>query len=391
LSEIEDAVPLGGLTVEQRAHAVLAGLWERFREPFSDQVSVLEDAAAAVRSGSLEPELHDRARREAHKLAGSLGTYGMPRGSEIARQLESWFGPDVQADPAEALLVWDMVVDLRGCLDVGPSLGTTAPASPSPDPVPFLLLVDDDPVLAAGLRQEAPLRDLAVVVVEDVERARQLVTSRRPKAVIIELPASGAEPVFDLMSELKAVEPPVPVVVLTRTDTFTDRVQAARRGGRGFLQKPVKAADVLLVVGEIFDLARGDGATLLAIDDDPAVLAALCALLEPQGHRVSTVSEPSQFWEALQEISPDLVVLDVDMPDVTGVELCQVMRADQRWRRLPVVFLTSRTDASSVQAIFEAGADDYVTKPIVGPELTTRIHNRLDRSRLLRQMAGGDG
>ncbi|MGI9021841.1 MAG: Hpt domain-containing protein [Acidimicrobiales bacterium] len=108
--------------MEATAQTALAGLWERFREAFSAQVAVLEEAAMAVLSGDLPPELADRALREAHKLAGSLGTFGMPRGSEMAREIESWFGPGTPRDQAAILRLSDLVLALRLCVDAGPAV-----------------------------------------------------------------------------------------------------------------------------------------------------------------------------------------------------------------------------------------------------------------------------
>jgi len=70
--------------------------------------------------------------------------------------------------------------------------------------------------------------------------------------------------------------------------------------------------------------------------------------------------------------------------------LCQSVRADMRWSGLPILFLTAHTDADTMQQVFAAGGDDYVSKPIVGPELVTRILNRLERSRLLRNLVETD-
>lgn len=83
---------------------------------------------------------------------------------------------------------------------------------------------------------------------------------------------------------------------------------------------------------------------------------------------------------------PDVIVLDFDMPRVSGLELCRVIRGDRRYAELPILFLTARRDAASVNAIFDAGADDYVSKPLVGPELTTRVRNRLERVALNRKL-----
>jgi len=120
---------------------------------------------------------------------------------------------------------------------------------------------------------------------------------------------------------------------------------------------------------------------VLCVDDDAELLQAVRALLEAQRLEVHTLSDPLHFWSRLGEVRPDLVVLDVEMPYVNGIELCRVVRADPRWRTLPVLFLTARTEPETVYRVFAAGADDYVGKPLIGPELITRIRNRLERAR----------
>ena len=129
---------------------------------------------------------------------------------------------------------------------------------------------------------------------------------------------------------------------------------------------------------------------VLAVDDDPLVLEALRALLGAQGIEVTALADPLGFWPAIEEEAPHLVVLDLEMPGASGIELCRALRAEERFAQLPVIFLSAHRDPHVVQRIFEAGADDYVTKPIVGPELVTRIDNRLERVRLYRELADRD-
>ncbi|MCU0568340.1 MAG: response regulator [Oculatellaceae cyanobacterium Prado106] len=128
-------------------------------------------------------------------------------------------------------------------------------------------------------------------------------------------------------------------------------------------------------------------ATILAVDDDPQILEVLQTLLEPWGLHVETLADPQQFWQVLPQIAPDLLILDVKMPQVNGIELCQAIRSDDRWGELPILFLTAYQDVEIVNQVFAVGADDFVSKPIVGPELVTRIVNRLERIKLLRRMA----
>lgn len=130
-----------------------------------------------------------------------------------------------------------------------------------------------------------------------------------------------------------------------------------------------------------------DAEIILALDDDPHALEIIGALLSPAGYRLLGTTDPHIFLELLAAQPPAMVILDVDMPVVTGLEMCRRLRADPRWVTLPVLFLTARSDAESVARMFDAGADDYTAKPVVGPELIARIRNRLARSRLPRAVA----
>jgi diguanylate cyclase (GGDEF)-like protein len=120
----------------------------------------------------------------------------------------------------------------------------------------------------------------------------------------------------------------------------------------------------------------------LAVESDPLILAALDVYLPPQGYTVVAHSDPLTFWEALEEMSPDLLILDIDMPGLRGMELCHVVRNDPRWAALPILCLTAHTDSLSVHKVLAVRADDYVPKPFAGPELLARIRNRLERMRM---------
>lgn len=148
----------------------------------------------------------------------------------------------------------------------------------------------------------------------------------------------------------------------------------------------VPAANTNAVAQVLQRADTGVEAVVMVVDDDPQILAILRTLLEPWGLKVITLDDPRRFWEKLAASAPDLLILDIKMPHLSGFELCQLVR-DSRWGGLPVLFLTAQTDADTVNQVFAVGADDYVSKPIVGPELVTRIINRLERIKLLRSLA----
>ncbi len=373
--------------------AVVAGIWARHRDAVLDQVAQLEDAVIAVLEGRLDDELREDARRHAHKVAGAGGTFGFPEASRLARELELVFqdGPCTRAD---GLALSDQVVALRAVLSGAPR-PPDAPTPPEPTApardLPFLLLVEDDPDLGDRVVAEAAARGLRCALVADPQAARTLADREPPAAVLLSLTLSGGpRAVLDLLADLTVREPAVPVLVLGAGDDIGDRVEVARLGGRGFLQKPLPAATVVEAARDLVARVRSTEARILVVDDDPVVLAAVAARLSAEGMAVTACDDPRRFWQVLEETTPDLLVLDVEMPHLDGVELCRVVRNDLRWSELPVLFLTAHTEPQLVRRLFAAGADDYVNKPVVGPELATRIAGRLERVRLYRNLADTD-
>jgi diguanylate cyclase (GGDEF)-like protein len=120
-----------------------------------------------------------------------------------------------------------------------------------------------------------------------------------------------------------------------------------------------------------------EGVKVVVVDDDPQITRALTTMLGRRNIKVTAINDPFQFWSALDETKPGLIMLDLEMPKISGTELCRVVRNDRRWSVLPVLFLTGHTDPDSVRRVFAAGADDYVGKPFVAAELIMRIESRL--------------
>jgi DNA-binding response OmpR family regulator/DNA-binding CsgD family transcriptional regulator len=118
--------------------------------------------------------------------------------------------------------------------------------------------------------------------------------------------------------------------------------------------------------------------TVLVVDDTPAGLGVVCDTLRREGVRVLLAESGAAARAVLARTLPDLVLLDVVMPDEDGFALCAALQADPRWRTLPVIFLTSIDAPVQKVRAFAAGAVDYVTKPVHVPELVARVRVQLD-------------
>lgn len=123
---------------------------------------------------------------------------------------------------------------------------------------------------------------------------------------------------------------------------------------------------------------------VLLVDDDPVFLETFPQYLTPYGFQVFTLNDPRQFWSVLESNHPDVLILDIQMPQINGFELCQGLRSIDSWQKIPVMFLSADSKAETQHQAFSVGADDYLCKPITAQSLSDRIHNRLQRIQALR-------
>lgn len=359
----------------------LQKLWEKARVTALERVDALEQAILLLMERRLSQDAQREAERHAHKLAGLVGTFGYHEGTRLARAMEGLLAQDPPHASA-ALLLSNDVVALRAEL-ARPLTRADAPEEVC-DVRPGLLVATADDTLAAALMAEGESRLLLCRRVRDGREALDQAFD------VLLLDVAGDATAADVLAWCQHQVPPRPVVVLTDLHSFTDRVEFAQLGVRGVLQKPQRAPQVLDAVEQVLTANPHRPPVVLATDDDPDVLAAVQRILERQGLQVVREENAERFWEALETVMPDLLMLDVDMPGVNGLEICRALRSDRRFAMLPVVFLTALRDADVVSLVYQAGADDLISKPFAPDELAVRVVSRLERYRLIHALSTSD-
>ncbi|MFB8787941.1 MAG: response regulator [Potamolinea sp.] len=223
---------------------------------------------------------------------------------------------------------------LKQVVEKGPV--TKSPLSPPKVVSGRLLIIDDDLMLAAQVKREAIACGLQVEVATDLTAARKQISRNPPNVILLDLTfPETTENGLTLLGELTQQTPTIPVLVLTGRSELSDRVEVARLGGHAFLQKPISPEQILKAVTQVLNRTQKAEAKVLIVDDDRHVLAALSMLLEPWGLEVATLANPKKFWQVLEASKPDLLILDIEMPNFSGIELCRVVRNDPRWNKLP--------------------------------------------------------
>lgn len=360
--------------------------WMTTQPKSLEQTAVLLQAVRDLQRDRLTAQQQAAAQQVAHTLAGTLGIFGLTKTTHLARQLEYWLGGREPLQPNHASLMQPLITDLQQEIQNTTQIyRSQIPAQQSPR----LLLVSSDTTFNQSLEAAATRCGIQLEIVPMLEPGCEW-EELQPNVILLRLPtelgtakASKQPTVSRLLETLQTIAqhyPALPVLVMGDRDQLSDRLEVLRNGGKLFLtaQTPIEQ-----VMTAVVHLLRGQDlpAKVMIVDDDRTWLSTLPTLLKPWGFKVTTLAEPQQFWNVLQSVAPDVLVLDVNMPQINGFELCQILRSDPHWQRLPVLFLSVLSDAASQQQAFTVGADDYLCKPMMGVALANRILSRLHRLR----------
>ena len=352
-------------------------IWLQFKDLAFKRLANLENLAVALTEDKSTAELQAQAKSSAHKLAGSLGCFGFPEGSKIAKEIELLLcHHPYSLEDIERLAI--LTKSLREDLQHQPFESTVKEAL---NKNISLLIIDPthDENLDRELLAEASRQGIKTHVAKSLAEAETILDRESIDVVLCKIVFPDGED-LEFLEQLHQHHSNLPLVAIGESPQLLDRLDFVRKGGNLFLQHPVEPSVAIAAVTESLE-NLGGAAKVLIIDDDPQVLLSLEISLELWGFEISTLDKSTQFWEALESIEPDILVLDIDMPDLNGIELCQILRSDRYWQHLPVLFLSVHQDEKTQNRAFNIGADDYICKPVTGSILANRILNRLRRSR----------
>jgi len=339
------------------------------------------DVDVAAPLASLLPALH--------QLIGSAGTFGEVALSEAARALELRLRSRQRQAVGWPLDERKAVVEtvrgfsrLRTGLD--PHTTSVVPGVISGQ-VRRVDVLEDDPSILSLLVSSLRSFGYAAEGYASVAALEQSLALRRPDAMIVDvhLGAEGGNGLALLEALQDRRHPPIPTLVITTRDDFEHRLRAVRAGAVGFFSKPVDLPQLENRLELCFDDYRGEPFRVVAVDDDPLLLARYQLVLGQAGVGVYVVSDPAQLRETLNAVVPDLLLLDVQMPGCTGAELAQMVRFDERWIGLPIIYVSAEADVGLQTAAMVRGGDEFMIKPIDDSILVATVLSRARRSRAL--------
>lgn len=346
--------------------AQLAAMRARYAQTSRGFIATFELIGTQLADAPDSEDLIAPLRRELHRVHGTAGSLGFHEAGRMAGAMEG-LAKRWNDDPAldrhrRSLIVLSFARALAGAI-----------ASAVDDDAPVarhLLLVGLTDAVADRLVAEGVHRGLSV------ERVTSIASLESAQVA----PTWGVVAMEDASAQVRAAGFEDAMCVLLRDDARTSR--SRHWSGATVFDVEAAPAKIIDALGMIAAERGGrETQTVLLVDDDPLMLLLVRALAEDEGLLVETADSGAAFREALGRIEPALVVLDVELTDANGIDLLRAMRASPPHRNVPVLMLSGRSDSDARTAAFEAGADDYMLKPIVPAELQRRIAKLLEERR----------
>jgi len=310
-----------------------------------------------------------------HRLAGTGGTLGFRAYGELARLLERVCltmirYPD-EGFSACLLELSEGTAELLRILDTGLPTEAILPRAASVEAEPpktgydssLICVVGDDRALMQDLR--GALEGLGHYVLEFASIAELEARARELDVSAVVLQLQDVEADLAALTHFRAAQAaPAPVVAIGTGASFDDYLACVRAAVDGYFPMPLNLPRLEGRLRHLIDRGRSEPYRVLLVDDDPEFLVACESMLRDAGMQVLSVEDPSAALGKLTEFRPEVLLVDIQMPQCTGPELAQVVRMHDDWMHVPIVYVSSASDGADQLLATRKAGEDFVSKPI---------------------------
>ncbi|WP_404395819.1 diguanylate cyclase [Stutzerimonas chloritidismutans] len=325
-------------------------------------------------------------RERLHRLAGAAGTFGFAKLGERARQLEQradrWLDsakPGSRAAEAFARAVLQLAGETPGQERDGAAELPEHHEEPAPGCRIYLMKAD----AVAGASMAVTLRNFGYLVSQwpNFAALQEAVADELPDALIVSVQQDSD---FDALAALQqGLEQPLPLLVIHDRADFASQLAAVRAGAQGFFVRPLDITQLENSLERCLDRQQGEPFRVLIVDDDAELAARYSLVLRNAQMQVQILTEPTRVLETMRSFNPEVLLLDVNMPDCSGPELAQMIRLHDEWLRVTIIYLSAETDTHRQMAALLKAGDDFITKPISDTALVAAVYSHAQRARSL--------
>jgi diguanylate cyclase (GGDEF)-like protein len=288
--------------------------------------------------------------------------------------------------------------DLRAIAETGPDKpvvvteSLTQPAEEHGNSSALIYVLEDDIDLGIEISQQLSHFGYRVAVFHSVNDFQVAVEQQLPDALLadIHLPEGKDAGPLAVAELRRTVTRDIPVIFISANGDWQNRLSAVRAGGQSFLAKPINFSLLLDELEAVLDQQQDAQYRILIIDDTVLLAEHYAAVLQTAEMQTEVLNNPAPILEVLEAFRPDLILMDLYMPDCTGVEVAQVIRQNAAYNHLPIVYLSTERSLDQQMDAFRAGGDDFLQKPISDTHLVAAVRHRARRFRQLTTLMNRD-
>ncbi|WP_233081083.1 diguanylate cyclase [Rheinheimera soli] len=390
------------MTAEQsKLEQQLAKLHHQYMERLQADIPVLASQVSALVTLSAQPDWRSvllPLKHKFHTLAGSAGTFGLPQLGKLSKnlelQLKDWLAEESVPDLGKINSFMTSFQQVQYAHQSGHQVMnlTSAKLDLLHDQKATIYVLEDDEEIANHLTLTLATFGYQIQSYKRIAELDQALKTQLPDALILDisLPEEEQTGLDYIAGFQRSLAEALPVLVLTSHDSFAHHLQAVRIGAQGYFVKPLNTTALEARLQRLLAVRRREAFRVLIVDDDQLLAEHYALVLQGAGLRAEILLDPSQIYDGLSRFRPDVILLDVLMPDCSGPELAQLIRLQDEWLSVPIIYLSSETDGERQLAALVKGGDDFLTKPITDTALIVAVFARAQRARQLADMMTKD-
>jgi diguanylate cyclase (GGDEF)-like protein len=384
---------------QEKMHFLADTFIKELQEKTKDLESIWQQLQSEWRTETLQVLY-----RKVHGLIGPSQTFGFLELGRVASALEQSLKPLQQNNSSMSEQQQDQIhQQIRELSRLATNLEQDQTQNitrvlrgiiyPSSDVSGQIFVVDDDQEAAQELALQLSYYEYEVKVFDRLEEFCAAI-KKVPHAIVLmniefsEDPLAGIRVMKEIQQEM---DESAQVMFISSNDDLELRLEAVRAGGAAYLTKPINSSELINQLDSFAVPQTQEPFRVLIIDDSATLLAYYATVLELAGMVVQTVENLDTVMKTLLAFNPDVILIDVYMPECSGIELAKVIRQIDGLLSVPIVYLSSENDFNTQQEAMCLAGDDFLVKPVDPKRLLSAVTMRVRRARLLRGLMVRDG
>ena len=336
-----------------------------------------------------------------HSLAGSGATFGYSGVSKAAQALEDLFQsltetgtPPTRDQKTQVRSLLEALGRASEAVNDVCEFGAQVMPPPSEDKGEKLIfLVEDDADQAQDLEIQIGHFGYRVKTIPSLADLETTIEEHHPSAIVMDMvfpegELAGAKTIGRIR---QSTDTECPIVFISARGDFEARLQAVRAGADAYFTKPVDVSELVDRLDVLTGRSIPEPYRILIVEDDPPMAAYYASVLQQADMATDVINDPLQVIDRIVEFSPDLILTDLYMPQCDGLDLAKVIRQQNAYAAIPIVFLSSETRVDKQLSALNLGGDDFLTKPVRTDKLIASVTSRAQRARTLQSLMVRDG